>query len=64
MTLKTATALTMTLGVTEAQADHIEKYEIDKLYNFKVNRDTKEITFKGSGCSQKYAQIEKLISKI
>lgn len=64
MTIQTVTALTMTLGVSRAQADHITKYDLDIKYDFDLDEEKREMTFKGAGCGVKAKQFEKLISKI
>lgn len=52
------------IELSELQAQHIEKYKLNRLYKFDFNNSKLQIEIKGPGAKQKIKQIKRLISKI
>lgn len=50
--------------VTAKQAAHIEKYELARLHNFKLNLDELQIIFEGIGSEHKAKQFGKLLNSL
>ncbi len=53
-----------TTPITENQADHIDKYELDKLYKFTLNRISLEIVFEGVGSEHKAKKFDNLLNSL
>ncbi len=50
--------------ITAKQAAHIEKYELARLHNFKLNLDELQIVFEGIGSEHKAKRFGKLLNSL